>query len=95
MSLHNLDSNLLTQVESIFDSCFDKILTLIRTEQAFLNQFFGFHLNASQIEKSVSIFNCFTCLFCFPFTTNEKPQVEQYFQTEMKFTYQRSCSKVI
>ncbi|CAH8556408.1 unnamed protein product [Schistosoma margrebowiei] len=52
MSLHNLDSNLLTQVESIFDSCFDKILTLIRTEQAFLNQFFGFHLNASQIEKS-------------------------------------------
>ncbi|CAH8544981.1 unnamed protein product [Schistosoma intercalatum] len=52
MSLHNLDSNLLTQVESIFDSCFDKILTLIRTEQAFLNQFFGFHLNAAQIEKS-------------------------------------------
>ncbi|CAH8572348.1 unnamed protein product [Schistosoma rodhaini] len=52
MSLHNLDSNLLTQVESIFDSCFDKIITLIRTEQAFLNQFFGFHLNTSQIEKS-------------------------------------------
>ncbi|VDO60068.1 unnamed protein product [Schistosoma curassoni] len=70
MSLHNLDSNLLTQVESIFDSCFDKILTLIRTEQAFLNQFFGFHLNASQIEKSVSMFHCF------PFSTNEKPQVK-------------------
>ncbi|CAH8531509.1 unnamed protein product [Heterobilharzia americana] len=44
MSLQTSDSNILNQVESIFDNCFTEILTVIRTEQAFLNQFFGFNL---------------------------------------------------
>ncbi|CAH8851817.1 unnamed protein product [Trichobilharzia szidati] len=45
MSLQVSDSNFLSQVENIFDNCFDKILTVIRTEQAFVNQFFGFNLH--------------------------------------------------
>lgn len=60
MSLHNLDSSLLTQVESIFDNCFDKMLTLMRTEQAFLNQFFGFHLNSSRSETMPNTYKTYT-----------------------------------
>nr|CAH8851575.1 unnamed protein product [Trichobilharzia regenti] len=71
MSLQVSDSNFLSQVENIFDNCFDKILTVIRTEQAFINQFFGFNLhppsdkspNAQKVYSGDELPTLLDCMF--------------------------------